>query len=73
MSLRLHTLLGATSFVMTHTLIDSDGFYNDLQTNYAINQTWVTFGDSGGPAHQVGHCLFGDCSRGTDYKYVNIP
>lgn len=67
-------LLGATSYVMTYTLIDADGFYNDLQTNYAINRTWVTFGDSGGPTHQSGgHCLPGDCSEGTDYRYVNIP
>jgi hypothetical protein len=66
-------LSGATQFVMTYTLIDADGFYNDLQTNYAINRTWVTFGDTGGPAHQVGHCLPGDCYGGTDYRYVNIP
>ncbi|GIJ86242.1 hypothetical protein Asppvi_005128 [Aspergillus pseudoviridinutans] len=66
-------LMGADRFTMTYTLKDADGFYNDLQSTYGINRTWVTFGNQGGPVHQVGHCTPGPCSEGTDYRYVNIP
>ncbi|RDW56893.1 pectin lyase fold factor [Coleophoma crateriformis] len=68
-------LAGATSFIMTYTLTDSVGFYNDLQTNYAINQSWVTFGDTGGPVRSIGTCRYGadSCGDGTDYRYRNIP
>ena len=64
-------LEGATSFVMTYKLINSTGFYNDLQTNYAINSSWVTFGNTGGSqsfgCHKGGSCVV------TDKRYVNIP
>jgi glucan 1,3-beta-glucosidase len=66
-------LMGADSFIMTYTLKDSDGFYNDLQTNYAINRTWVTFGNIGGPVRPSGFCHRDDCGEGTDYRYHNIP
>lgn len=46
---RYTQLLGASSFTMTYTLINETGFYDDLQKNYAINKTWVQFGDTGGP------------------------
>ncbi len=65
-------LMGASSFTMTYTLKDSAGFYNDLQINYAINSTWVTFGDTGGPVRTTGYHR-DDCGDGTDYRYHNIP
>lgn len=66
-------LMGADRFTMTYTLKDSDGFYSALESTYGINRTWVEFVDKGGPVHQVGHCIPGDCSSGTDYRYINIP
>lgn len=66
-------LMGADGFTMTYSLKDSDGFYSELESTYGINRTWVTFGNQGGPVHQVGHCIPGACSSGTDYQYVNIP
>ncbi|GLA11528.1 hypothetical protein AnigIFM62618_005494 [Aspergillus niger] len=66
-------LMGATRYTMTYTLKDADGFYSELESTYGINRTWVTFGDQGGPTHEVGHCIPGACSGGTDYRYVNIP
>ncbi|KAK4860839.1 hypothetical protein LT330_004570 [Penicillium expansum] len=66
-------LMGASAFTMTYTLKDSNGFYSELESTYGINQTWVTFGNDGGPVRQIGHCIPGECSSGTDYRYVNIP
>ncbi|PYH85075.1 exo-1,3-beta-D-glucanase [Aspergillus uvarum CBS 121591] len=66
-------LLGAEAFTMTYTLKNASGFYGELASTYGINQTWVTFGNQGGPVRQIGHCTPGDCSDGTDYRYVNIP
>ncbi|RDW56742.1 pectin lyase fold factor [Coleophoma cylindrospora] len=67
-------LQGALSFTMTYTLVDAAGFYNDLQTNYAINQSWVTFADIGGPGRPT-ICRYGtdSCGDPTDYRYVNVP
>ncbi|RAL02989.1 glycoside hydrolase family 55 protein [Aspergillus ibericus CBS 121593] len=66
-------LMGATRFTMTYTLKDSEGFYAALESTYGINRTWVEFTNKGGPVHQVGHCYPGECSSGTDYRYINIP
>ena len=65
-------LQGATSFVMTYTLINSTGFYDDLQTNYAINSSWITFGDTGGEK-TYGGCAKGQTCIVTDKRYHNIP
>jgi hypothetical protein len=65
-------LQDADSFVMTYKLINSTGFYNDLQTNYAINSNWVTFGNTVGPTN-IGRCEKGETCVVTDYRYVNIP
>ncbi len=67
-------LLGADSFVMTYTLKDANGFYQELESTYGINSSWVVFKDTGGPVRNMGHCRPADeCSDGTDYRYVNIP
>ncbi|KAI9645912.1 hypothetical protein NHQ30_005349 [Ciborinia camelliae] len=65
-------LQSAESFVITYTLIDSVGFYNDLQTNYSINSSWVTFGNTGGST-KVGSCAKGQTCVITDYRYRNVP
>ncbi|KAJ5211430.1 exo-1-3-beta-D-glucanase [Penicillium cinerascens] len=70
---RYSQLLGALMFTMTYTLKDADGFYSELESTYGIDKTWVKFGDTGGPVHQIGHCRPGECSSGTDYRYINIP
>ncbi|PYH91880.1 hypothetical protein BO71DRAFT_442889 [Aspergillus ellipticus CBS 707.79] len=70
---RYTQLMGADSFIMTYTLKDAAGFYSELESTYGINKTWVKFGNQGGPVHQIGHCIPGECSGGTDYRYVNIP
>ncbi|KAI0013751.1 hypothetical protein F4779DRAFT_613484 [Xylariaceae sp. FL0662B] len=56
-----------------YTLRDADGFYSELRITYGIDRTWVTFANTGGPEPQFGHCTRGECSSGTDYRYVNIP
>ncbi|PYI01146.1 exo-1,3-beta-D-glucanase [Aspergillus sclerotiicarbonarius CBS 121057] len=70
---RYTQLTGADRFTMTYTLKDADGFYSELESTYGINKTWVTFGNTGGPVRQIGHCIPGECSSGTDYRWVNIP
>ncbi|KAH8591651.1 hypothetical protein B0O99DRAFT_597968 [Bisporella sp. PMI_857] len=47
--------------------------YKDLQSNYTINRTWVTFGDSGYPARLSNSYRRDDCGQATDYEYHNTP
>ena len=68
-------LQGADEFTMTYKLINSTGFYQTLQSQYGINSSWVTFGDTGGPIN-AGPCS-GPSSRygcvHTDYRFVGVP
>ncbi|PWY88961.1 exo-1,3-beta-D-glucanase [Aspergillus heteromorphus CBS 117.55] len=70
---RYTQLSGATSYIMTYTLKNATGFYDELYSTYGINSSWVEFVDKGGPVHEIGHCIPGECSSGTDYRYVGLP
>ncbi|KAI2999287.1 unnamed protein product [Aspergillus niger] len=37
--------LGEGSYKLYFTLVNGTGFYNDLETNYGIDASWVTFGE----------------------------
>jgi len=57
--------LAVRDFTMDYTLTNSTGFYAELASTYAIEQSWVTFGPSGGqvatcPGRGGGTCTFTD-------------
>lgn len=58
------------TYTLTYTLINSTGFYNDLSTNYGINASWVTFGNTG---TYIANCVNPKTCVRTDIKIVNIP
>lgn len=70
---RYTQLMGADAYTMTYTLKNETGFYEELQSTYGINRTWVTFKDIGGPKRTIGHCRADECGDGTDYRWVNKP